>query len=83
MKKKHKTMNEHVKILTSRAILINRIAQVLDEEEIPSLIKDNVESARLAGFGTSANNVELYVHNSDLEKAKKVIKIFSENSEKQ
>jgi predicted nucleotidyltransferase len=81
--KKHITMNEHIKILTNSAILINRIAQILDEKEIPSLIKDNVESARLAGFGTSANDVELYVYNSDLEKAKKVIKTFSENSEKQ
>ncbi len=76
-------MNEHVKILTNSAIVINRIAQILDEEDIPSLIKDNIESARLAGFGTSANNVDLYVYKSDLEKAKKVIKTFSENNEKQ
>jgi hypothetical protein len=80
--KKHITMNEHVKILTNSAILINRIAQILDEEEIPSLIKDNVESARLAGFGTSANDVELYVYTSDLEKAKKIINTFLENNEK-
>lgn len=76
-------MNEHVKILTDSAIVINRIAQILDEEEIPSLIKDNVESARLAGFGTSANNVELYVYKWDLGKAKEVIKTFLENNEKQ
>jgi len=76
-------MNEHVKILTNSAIVINRIAQILDEEGIPSMIKDNVESARLAGFGTSANNVDLYVLNSDLEKAKELIKTFSENNEKQ
>jgi ABC-type Mn2+/Zn2+ transport system ATPase subunit len=82
-KEKHITMNEHVKILNDSAIVINRIAQILDEEEIPSLIKDNVESARLAGFGTSANNVELYVYKSDLGKAKEVIKTFLENNEKQ
>ncbi len=67
-------MKGHVRILTDSAVVINRIAQILDENEIPSLIKDNVESARLAGFGTSSNEVQLYVYNSDVEKAKKIIK---------
>ena len=69
-------MNNHVKILTDSAIIINRIAQLLDEEDIPSMIKDNVESGRLAGFGTSSNDVELYVFQSDIDRAEMIIKPF-------
>jgi len=76
-------MNEYVKILTDRAIIINRISQLLDEEKIPSLVKDNVESARLAGFGTSSNDVELYVYKSDVDKAESIIKLFSERNNSQ
>jgi len=71
-------MNERVKILTDSAIVINRIVQLLDEEKIPSVVRDNVESARLAGFGTSSNDVELYVSKSDTNRAEMIIKSFME-----
>ena len=73
-------MNEHVKILTDNAIVINRIVALLDEEKIPSIVKDNAESARLAGFGTSSNNVELYVYKSDVNGAEMIIKSFIKNN---
>tara|TARA_R110001592_G_scaffold42701_4_gene138599 strand:- start:2112 stop:2339 length:228 start_codon:yes stop_codon:yes gene_type:complete len=73
-------MSEYVKILTDRAIIINRISQLLDEEKIPSLVKDNAESARRAGFGTSSNDVELYVYKADVDKAETIIKSFSEKN---
>ncbi|WP_083879654.1 putative signal transducing protein [Cesiribacter andamanensis] len=70
-------MDGPVKILTDSAVVINRIAQLLDEEKIPRIIRDNVESARLAGFGTSSNNVELYVNKSDVERAEMIIRTFT------
>tara|TARA_R110000796_G_scaffold162592_4_gene279530 strand:- start:34886 stop:35113 length:228 start_codon:yes stop_codon:yes gene_type:complete len=73
-------MSEYAKILTDRKIIINRISQLLDEEKIPYLVKDNAESARLAGFGTSSNDVDLYVYKSDFNKAETIIKSFVENS---
>jgi len=74
-------MDKHIKILTSSSIIINRIAFLLDQKNIATLIKDNVESARLAGFGTTQNDVELYVNNSDFESAQKIIEEFNkENS---
>lgn len=76
-------MNEYVKILTDSSIIINRISQLLDEEKIPSMVKDNVISARLAGFGTSSNDVELYVYKSDIDKAETIIKSFFENNNAQ
>ena len=69
-------MNERVKILTDTAIVVNRVVQLLDEEKIPSIVKDNVESARLAGFGTSSNDVELYVQKSDLDRAELIVESF-------
>jgi hypothetical protein len=74
-------MNKHIKIFTSSSIIVNRIASILNQNNIQTLIKDNVESARLAGFGISSNDVELYVDNSDLESAQKIINEFKkENS---
>ena len=73
-------MNEHVKILTSSSITINRIASILEQNGIQTLIKDNVESARLAGFGISQNEVELYIYNYDFESAQKIIEEFKKES---
>ena len=73
-------MSEYAKILTDRKIIINRISQLLDEEKTPYLVKDNAESARLAGFGTSSNDVDLYVYKSDFNKTETIIKSFVENS---
>jgi hypothetical protein len=67
-------MNEHVKVLTNSSIVINKIVQLLAEKNIQSLVKDNVESSKLAGFGTSYFDVDLYVEKEDAEKAKEIIK---------
>ncbi len=71
-------MSEFVRLLTSSLITVNRIALVLEQKDIPALIKDNTESARLAGFGSPQNDVDLYVNKSDFEKARKVIQEFEE-----
>jgi hypothetical protein len=66
-------MKEHIKIFTGNSILINRIVSLLDENNIPSLIRDNEESGRLAGFGVPQNSVELFVYRSDVDEAQKII----------
>lgn len=66
-------MGEHVKLLTSSSINVNRVAALLDQNNIPSLIKDNVESARVAGFGISQNSVDLYINRTDLERAQALV----------
>lgn len=69
-------MKEHIKVLTDSAIVVNRIAQLLEDEQIQSIVRDNVESARLAGFGMPSNSVELYVHTSDVQRAEVIIRSF-------
>lgn len=71
-------MGEHVKLLTSSSININQVAALLEHINIPSLIKDNVESARVAGFGISQNSVDLYVNRTDLERAQKIVSELNE-----
>ena len=55
------TMNKHVRILTSSAIIVQGAANVLKEQGIIPLIKNINESGRLAGFGTLPDEVELHV----------------------
>lgn len=75
-------MNEHIKVFTGTSILVNRLAYLLDEISIPSIIKNEKESGRLAGFGTLGDAVELHIFNSDLEKATDVIESFKKEIEK-
>ena len=75
-------MKGHVRILTDSSIVINRISRILNENEIPSLVKDDVESARLAGFGTPLNEIQLYVDEEDVDQAKRIIKSILESNQK-
>jgi hypothetical protein len=46
----------------------------LKEIDIIAVVKDESESARLAGFASSMlGETEVYVHNDELEKAEKVL----------
>lgn len=66
-------MKEHIKIYTGSSIQVNRLAAVLEEQKVNFIIKNPHESGRLAGFGTSGESVEVFVLNSDLETANKIL----------
>jgi len=69
---------EHVKIYSGNSIFVHRLHTVLNEAGIASLIKDQVESARLGGFGVPSNSVGLFVFSSDTDKATEIIKKFKQ-----
>ncbi len=69
-------MAEHIKVYTGASLLTNRLAFLLDESNIPSLIKDTKESGRLAGFGATECSSELFIYDSDLKEAKSIIENF-------
>ncbi|KAA1245794.1 DUF2007 domain-containing protein [Aquimarina sp. RZ0] len=75
-------MREHIKIYSGTSIIINRLAFLLSEISIPFVIRDHQESGRLAGFGTLGYSSELFIFNSDIEKASHVIKIFKKEISK-
>lgn len=69
-------MKEHIKLYTGSSIEVNRLAAVLEEQKVNFIIKNPHESGRLAGFGTSGQSAELFVLDTDLEIAKKVLEDF-------
>ncbi|PQJ72188.1 MULTISPECIES: putative signal transducing protein [Polaribacter] len=69
-------LEKYTKVFTDNSILVNRLHSLLKEEGIDSRITDRVESGRLAGFGVPTNSVELFIHNTDVEKAQPIIDSF-------
>jgi len=67
---------EHIKVFTGTSILVNRLNYLLDDAKIPSLIKNHHESARLGGFGSLMDSVELFIYNTDTEKATPILENF-------
>ena len=67
---------EHIKIYSGTSVLVNRLSYLLDKEKIPSLIKNHHESARLGGFGSPIDAVELFIYKSDKEKATQIVEDF-------
>ena len=67
---------EHIKVFTGTSIFAKRLNHLLKEANIPTIIKDHVASGIIAGFGTLDRGVELYVQDTDLDKANKIIDTF-------
>lgn len=67
----------HVKVFSANSLIIVRgLENRLTENNIDSLIKDHVNSGQLAGFGFLGNSVELFVLNTDLEKAQPIVDAY-------
>lgn len=65
---------EYTKIFSGNFLLVQRIVMILKEKEIQVIVKDESESARLAGFGASIEGLqEVYVENSVADKAIEVL----------
>lgn len=64
----------YVKIYSGSFILVQLICKNLENQSITPVIKDENESARLAGFGASNyGNQEVFVHESELKLANKIV----------
>ena len=64
-------MNDVFTLLCATNVVeIQRVKALLEENGIFPIIKDEGESARLAGFGSASLMQQLWVAKSDLEKAK-------------
>jgi hypothetical protein len=66
--------SNYKKIFTGESLLAKQIVGKLHEIGIEAVIKDEAESARLAGFASSMlGQVDLFVHKDEVEKAMTVI----------
>ena len=67
---------EHIKVFTGTSIFAKRLNHLLAEANIPTIVKDQIASGTLAGFGTMDTGVQLFVQDTDLDKANKIIDAF-------
>lgn len=74
--------SDYIKIYSGNALIGKRIELELLDLRITPVIKDEGESARLAGFASSMmGNIDIYVNQDEKEKATEIVaKITSENS---
>ena len=71
--------SKHIKLFTGSLIEIQRLQLDLDDNEIPSMVKNNFQSGLRAGFyGGSPSQVELFIYEEDKEKALTILEAFKE-----
>ncbi|MCK5638703.1 MAG: DUF2007 domain-containing protein [Flavobacteriaceae bacterium] len=72
-------LSKHIKFFTGSLIQIQRLQLDLDDNEIPSLVKNNFQSGLRSGFyGGSPSLVELFIFEEDKEKATPILEKFKE-----
>jgi hypothetical protein len=63
-----------IKIFTGNSITVLSIMSALEDKNIIAVVKDDSESARLAGFGMVAPGLqEVFVHQDELDEAIRII----------
>lgn len=67
---------EYLKIYTNSLIIVNGLKNLLDDNNIKSIVKNHPESARLGGFGLPMNSVELYILKKDLKISEPIMNAF-------
>ena len=66
--------SEYTKIYYGNFILVTRVKDALEKEDIIPIIKDEGESQRLAGYASLNQGFqEVFVHNDELEKANSIV----------
>ena len=69
--------SKHTKLFTGSLIEIQRLQLDLDDNQIPSLVKNNFQSGLRSGFyGGSPSQVELFIYEEDFEKAIPILEKF-------
>ncbi|HLF51952.1 MAG TPA: DUF2007 domain-containing protein [Flavobacterium sp.] len=65
-----------MKIFSGSEILAQALQQKIEAIGVETVLKNNIQSARLAGFGTSGQAVEVFIQETDFSKANPVIEEF-------
>ncbi|OMP29752.1 MULTISPECIES: putative signal transducing protein [Mangrovimonas] len=74
--------DNYIKIFSGNFIMVQLMMTRLEEIGIEPIIKDESESGRLAGFGSSIQGFqELYVHKDELDKAVPVVELVRSEME--
>lgn len=65
-----------MKVFSGSEILALALKEKIEAAGVDTVVKDNIQSARLAGFGSSGSAVELFIQETDFAKANPVIEKF-------
>lgn len=65
-----------MKIFSGSEILALALKEKIEAIEINVIVKDNIQSAKLAGFGSAGSAVELFVQETDYGKVYPIIEEF-------
>jgi hypothetical protein len=65
-----------MKVFSGSEILALALQQKIEEAGVDTVLKNNIQSARLAGFGSTGQAVELFIQETDFAKANPVIEEF-------
>jgi len=65
-----------IKIFSGNEILALSLKEKIEAAGVPVVLKDNIQSGRLAGFGTAGQAVELFIQENSYTKVHAVIEDF-------
>ena len=65
-----------MKVFSGSEILAMALKEKIEAIGVDTVLKNNIQSARLAGFGTMGQAVELIIQETDFSKANPVIEEF-------
>lgn len=65
-----------MKVFSGSEILAKNLQSRIEEQGISAVLKDNIQSARLGGFGNTDLAVEVFIQETDYGKAHQIIDDF-------
>ncbi len=65
-----------MKVFSGSEILAMALKEKIEAIGVDTVLKNNIQSAQLAGFGTMGQAVELFIQETDFSKANPVIEEF-------
>ncbi|HJS01212.1 MAG TPA: DUF2007 domain-containing protein [Flavobacterium sp.] len=65
-----------MKVFSGSEVLALALKEKIEAAGVETVLKDNIQSARLAGFGSFGQAVELFIQETDFAKANPVIEEF-------
>ena len=65
-----------MKVFSGSEILALALQQKIETAGVNTVLKNNIQSATLSGFGTTGQAVELFIQETDFAKANPVIEEF-------
>lgn len=65
----------HIKLFAGSEVMALAVKNILEDNQIPYIVRDDIESAIGIGMGTLGKAVNIFVEEQDLPKAKNLLEI--------